>query len=244
MDWQAQKMNIITGVVIVAIGGMLAYKFLGGAESASPHPVTHAAAFGEPQPAASTTASSVPPQAVPTATAQPPAKAASTVADSDNPPSGPAAIAFGGNSDVGPSQAASTVTPPVQAQTVSAPAQSAYLQAALGKMQKEILQLNQEIQEVSDMTGKMQEKDMLTERHLQESLHRVAKQANPFGGVAIQTHSQIAGYHLQSIGESEAWLSNPDGETVIARAGEHLPGLHILAVTPQGVHTSAGWLGF
>jgi len=46
------------------------------------------------------------------------------------------------------------------------------------------------------------------------------------------------------MGETEAWLTNPDGETVIARAGEHLPGMTIIAVTPDGVKTSAGWLGF
>jgi TolA-binding protein len=117
--------------------------------------------------------------------------------------------------------------------------------AVLHAMQAELVQMQGEIQTLSTAMGRMDSRTVIAERHLQQHLHQMDQKAhNPFARAAITTHSEIAGYRLQSIGETEAWLSNPDGKTVIASAGTHLPGLTILAVAPEGVKTSEGWLGF
>ena len=58
-------------------------------------------------------------------------------------------------------------------------------------------------------------------------------------------HRSLDGYHLQATGITEAWLTNPDGETVIVTAGTRLPGgLRILGVGPDGVRTDRGALGW
>lgn len=57
--------------------------------------------------------------------------------------------------------------------------------------------------------------------------------------------ADIAGYRLQAIGQTEAWLTDPDGSTVIVVAGQQLRGgLRVEAVAPDGVVTNRGTLGF
>ncbi len=256
MDWQAQKMNIITGVMIVVIGGMVAYKLhVFGGSSGAPKPAPTAASFAG-TPTASRPAASLPTaqyQAVKAPAAVPvtamPAPAATPPGSSDSGASlqsPPAAISMGAEgSDTG--VRAGVVTPLASPSEASSSASAGKLVpvAALNSMQVELVQMQREIQALSTAMGRMDAHTIDTERHLEQRLHRVAKRSHdPFAGAAMATRSAVAGYRLQSIGETEAWLSNPDGETVIARAGEHLPGLTILAVAPQGVKTSAGWLGF
>lgn len=62
---------------------------------------------------------------------------------------------------------------------------------------------------------------------------------------SLNVRQSLDGYHLQATGVTEAWLTNPDGETVIVTAGTRLPGgLRILGVGPDGVRTDQGELGW
>lgn len=64
-------------------------------------------------------------------------------------------------------------------------------------------------------------------------------------GKARDVKADIAGYRLQAIGQTEAWLTDPDGSTVIVVAGQTLRGgLRVEAVAPDGVVTNRGMLGF
>lgn len=236
MDWQAQKMNIITGAVVVVIAGMMAYKFhvFGGGESAPPHKTTTASFATPPAPAAQT------PNAP---AAQAPGPVAANAQPSAAIATPPASISMGGASSQAPSITGGGVTP-LPATVATLPVQS-NLAKDLVLLHHEVTQVQGEVQALSVAMGKMQSHNLIAERALQQRIQQVRASAhNPFAGQSIATRTEIAGYHLQSIGETEAWLTNPDGETVIARAGDHLPGLTVEAVTPNGVKTTAGWLGF
>lgn len=250
MDWQAQKMNIIIGGIVVVIAGMMAYKFhiIGGGDSTAPHK-TAPAAFAAPASALPATQKQAPSTAapaapVPVATATPPSAMATPP---DQSLGTPASISMGGSSSgqtSQPSVSEGEVTPISTTATTQSAAGSTVAKD-MASLHQEVLQIQSEVQELSDDMGKMQEHDIMAERHLQERIRQVKSEAhNPFAGQSVATRSEVAGYHLQSMGETEAWLTNPAGETVIARAGEHLPGITIIAVTPNGVKTSAGWLGF
>lgn len=238
MDWQAQKMNIIIGVVVVVIAGMMAYKFhLIGGDSTAPHK-TAPAAFAAPA------------SALPAAQNKAPAPAAPVPVAAATPPSAtatPASISMGSRDDgqAAPQSVSEGEVTPIIPTTNTSKAATKAIARDMTALHQEVLQIQGEVQELSDDMGKMQERDMVAERHLQERIRQVRADAhNPFADQSVATRSEVAGYHLQSMGETEAWLTNPDGETVIARAGEHLPGMTIIAVTPDGVKTSAGWLGF
>lgn len=76
-------------------------------------------------------------------------------------------------------------------------------------------------------------------------LRRPERATRAVPGKARDMKADIAGYRLQAIGQTEAWLTGPDGGTVIVVAGQTLRGgLRIEAVAPDGVVTNRGTLGF
>lgn len=226
LTWEDQKMNVITAGVVLVVGGMVAWHLFGGQVGAAHHRQAAAQGFAA-APAAATSA--VPPPAMPVAgtpgTSQP-----------------PAAIAVGGSP--GMAYAGTQNPAPVTESAPSGALPVAALQSQLAPIESNITTLQQEVQELSTALGKMRNRQILDERQTRVRLDAVAQASQPFAAKPWNTHSEIAGYRLQSIGETEAWLTNPDGQTVIASAGTHLPGLEILAIAPQGVKTSRGWLGF
>jgi len=231
LTWEDQKMNVITAGVLLVVGGMVAWHLFGGQGSAAHH--RHAAATGfAAAPAASTSAvpsGPVPPRATP-------------VAGTPGGSQTPAAITVGGSPGAAYAQTQNPASVTGTAPSGTVPV--AALQSQLQPIESNITTLQQEVQELSTAMGKLDQRQILDERQTRVRLDAVARDSQPFAGKAWNTHSEVAGYRLQSIGETEAWLTDPDGQTVIARAGTRLPGLVILAIAPQGVKTNRGWLGF
>ncbi len=215
MTWEDQKMNVLTAGVVLVVGGMVAWHLFGGGGSTAQHPAAKPAAFANT--AASVPASS--PAAMPVAAAAYPGT--------------PASIAPGGTSNPVPVGSSHPTT--VSAQAVK---------EELKPIVENIDTLQQEVQELSTALGKAREQQAVEARRTKVQLEALAAAANPYGGKLFPTQREVAGYRLQSLGQTQAWLTNPDGETVIARPGERLPGLRVLAIAPQGVRTSRGWLGF
>lgn len=223
MTWEDQKMNVITAAVVVVIGGMVAWHLFGGETGKAGHP-TPSAGFAAPS-AAPAGATGHP---EPTATTSP---AAAT-------PVAPASI------PLGESFAGQAANPTPVASPTPGRLPGVVVRKNLHTLQGDIQVLQQEVQELSTALANLRQAQLVEARRTRVRLDALAASHAAGTPPTWTFHRQLVGYHLQSIGGTQAWLTNPAGETVIARAGEHLPGLQILAIAPQGVKTSAGWLGF
>ncbi|MBN6740288.1 hypothetical protein JKG47_07040, partial [Acidithiobacillus sp. MC6.1] len=133
-------------------------------------------------------------------------------------------------------------------QTSTGPGQDTVTSAGLRKIDTEIRVLQSETQSIQATLNRM----VAIQQSAAKFMHlnaRVAGRLEPASGIAqpksANLHRSLDGYHLQATGITEAWLTNPDGETVIVTAGTRLPGgLRILGVGPNGVRTDQGALGW
>ncbi|MHB8226623.1 hypothetical protein, partial [Acidithiobacillus sp.] len=120
--------------------------------------------------------------------------------------------------------------------------------AGLQKLDTEIMALQSETQSIQTTLSRM----VAIQQSAAKFMHLNASTAGRLAPVSVTTlpkprnmHRSLDGYHLQATGITEAWLTNPDGETVIVTAGTRLPGgLRILDVGPNGVRTDQGALGW
>lgn len=230
MDKEKLTSIAIYGVPAAVIGGMMAWHLhlfgLGEAPAASYH--AGPAFFASAPPTASETPAAqaapdvqptVPVQPVPTAAIAPPATAVTPV------------VAVSASSQV------STV-----------PGQDAMTSAGLQKLDTEIMALQSETKSIQATLNRM----VVVQQSAVKFMHLNASAAGrlaPASATALpkslNMHRSLDGYHLQATGVTEAWLTNPDGETVIVTAGTRLPGgLRILGVGPDGVRTDQGELGW
>lgn len=232
MDKEKLTSIAIYGVPAAVIGGMMAWHLhlfgLGDASTTAPR---HAgpASFASAPPTASETPAvqaapdvqpAVPVQPVPTAAIASPATAVTPV------------VAVSASSQV------STV-----------PGQDAMTSAGLQKLDTEIMALQSETQSIQATLNRMVAVQQSAVKFMRLGTGAAGGRFVPASASALpkslNMHRSLDGYHLQATGITEAWLTNPDGETVIVTAGTRLPGgLRILGVGPDGVRTDQGELGW
>ncbi|MEB8535525.1 hypothetical protein [Acidithiobacillus ferriphilus] len=221
----------IYGVPAVIIGGMMAWHLhlfgLGEAPAASHHAGPASFASAAPLVNSETPAAQAAPAVQPAAPAQPVPTA--TIA----PP-------------------ATSVTPVVavsaSSQIPTMPGQNTMTSAGLQKIDAEIMVLQSETQSIQATLSRM----VAIQQSAAKFMHLNAGTAGRLAPAsattlpkALNMHRSLDGYHLQATGVTEAWLTNPDGETVIVTAGTQLSGgLRILGVGPDGVRTDQGDLGW
>lgn len=241
LNWEDQKMNIITGAVVLVVGGMVAYHLhlFGMGESSQPSAKQAPAAF------ASTSTSAAPALPTPAAAAPVPASAAAQP-NSVNTGLPVAPGSYGGSIPANPgSMAPGPTVQPLATAPASSAVPTQTTERALHHLQGQVTVLQNDMVTLTASMARMQQQQMAAKRQFSVQLQALATQRQGLNAVAVhRTRSEIAGYRLQSIATSQAWLTNPDGQTVIVRAGMHLPGLSVLAIAPYGVKTGAGWLGF
>lgn len=218
LTWEDQKMNVITAGVVLVVAGMLAYHL-------------HLFGMGEAAPAKASGTTSA-------AFASAPAAPSQAASSGTGLPMAPASYGGTGSQAPGP-----TVEPPMAVTTAQAQPSTGVTQS-IQHLQGDVSELKDDLAILSASIGKVQQKQIAADRAMTVRLQALAAQKTDIAAQAPATRQEIAGYRLQSIAENQAWLTNPDGQTVIARPGAHLPGLSILSIAPYGVRTSAGWLGF
>ena len=231
MDKEKLTGIAIYGVPAIIIGGMMAWHLhLFGLGEATTAAARHAGpvSFASAPPTASETPAAqaapdvqpaVPVQPVPTAAIAPPATAVTPV------------VAVSASSQV------STVS-----------GQDTMTSAGFQKLGTEIMALQSEMQSIQTTLNRM----ATVQQDAANFMHLHASAAGRLAPASVTTlpkprnmHRNLDGYHLQATGITEAWLTNPDGETVIVTAGTRLPGgLRILGVGPNGVRTDRGALGW
>ena len=225
MDKEKLTGIAIYGVPAIVIGGMMAWHLhlfgLGEAPAASHHAGPASFASAAPLVTSETPAAQLvaPVQAVPTATIAPPAASVTPV-----------------------------VAVSASSQIPTVPGQDTMTSAGLQKIDAEIMALQSETQSIQATLSRM----VAIQQSAVKFMHLNASAAGRLAPVSAATlpktlnlHRSLDGYHLQATGVTEAWLTNPDGETVIVTAGTRLPGgLRILGVGPDGVRTDQGELGW
>ena len=231
MDKEKLTGIAIYGVPAIVIGGMMAWHLhlfgLGEAPAASHH--AGPASFASAAPPATSESPAVlaapamqpaaPVQPVPIATIAPPATSVTPV-----------------------------VAVSASSQTPTVPGQDTMTSAGLQKIDAEIMALQSETQSIQATLSRM----VAIQQSAVKFMHLNAGAAGRLAPASAATlpktlnmHRSLDGYHLQATGVTEAWLTNPDGETVIVTAGTRLPGgLRILGVGPDGVRTDRGDLGW
>ena len=225
MDKEKLTGIAIYGVPAIVIGGMMAWHLhlfgLGEAPAASHH--AGPASFASAAPPATSETPAVqlaaPVQPVPTATIAPPAASVTPV-----------------------------VAVSASSQIPTVPGQDTMTSAGLQKIDAEIMALQSETQSIQATLSRM----VAIQQSAAKFMHLNAMAAGRLAPASASTlpkalnmHRSLDGYHLQATGVTEAWLTNPDGETVIVTAGTQLPGgLRILGVGPDGVRTDRGELGW
>jgi hypothetical protein len=220
MDKQKLTGIAIYGIPAAIIGGMMAWHLhlfgLGEAPAASHH-------------AGPTSFTSAPP-----GTSETPAAQAAAAVQPVTPVTPVVAVS------------ASSQTP-----TVPGPVpglEEAMTSAGLHKIDTEIMALQSETQSIQVTLNRM----VAIQQSAAKFMHLNASAAGRLAPASASTppkslnmHRSLDGYHLQATGVTEAWLTNPNGETVIVTAGTRLPGgLRILGVGPDGVRTDQGDLGW
>ena len=231
MDKEKLTGIAIYGVPAIIIGGMMAWHLhLFGLGEASTTAARHAgpASFASAPPTTSETPAAqvapavqpaAPVQPIPTAVLAPPATSVTPVVA------------------VSASSRASTV-----------PSQDTMTSAGLRKLDTEIMALQSETQSIQATLSRM----VAIQQSAAKFMRLNTRTAGRLAPASVTTlpkprnmHRSLDGYHLQATGITEAWLTNPDGETVIVTAGTRLPGgLRILGVGPNGVRTDQGNLGW
>jgi hypothetical protein len=131
---------------------------------------------------------------------------------------------------------------PVPVSTHRAAAQSAPKPAIAKALKTVDQQLGEIHQELRILTV---EQSRMDQRLIQLRQAREATSSIPASAPLLPTTARsLRGWSVESIGDGQAWIQGPSGNTHVVQAGMALDGFHVLAVEPDRVLTSRGTIGY